>query len=225
LSVWPRAVVFDLDGTLIDSALPISAAINVLLTERKGRPLDPSQVRPWISLGVDALVGNALGSDVRCLAADIAEFRRIYASLQPDPRQVYPGALDALAELNSRSIQVGICTNKPQALTEQIMGGLGLKPLVHTIVGARHSYRPKPHPDLLYLTLERLAVTREDAMYVGDSETDAETAAAAGVPFVLVNFGYATGDRANIDCCARLDSLHHLPSTLEALVWRRGLTA
>jgi phosphoglycolate phosphatase len=213
--------VFDLDGTLIDSALPISAAINVLLAERKARSLDPSQIRPWISLGVDALIGNTLGSHVRDLAADVAEFRRIYASLQPDPRHVYPGAFEALADLNSRGTRLGICTNKPQALTEQIVGELGLKLLVHTIVGACQTCRSKPHPDLLNLTLERLAVTREDAMYVGDSETDADTAAAAGVPFVLVNFGYATGDRANIDCCARLDSLHHLPSTLEALVRRR----
>lgn len=207
----------DLDGTLVDSAPAITRALNQLLLRRGGAAVRTDDVRRWVSLGASQLVSNALGPAATSASTDVAEFRHIYGAQAVDLADLYPGAAETLARLVDAGARIGICTNKPHALAVGLVREMGLSVYIAQIVGGSESLRPKPHPDMLWLTLERMGAKRDDSIFVGDSEVDAATADAVGIPFVLVNFGYAIGDRRAIKCLAAVNRLCEIPKVLETL--------
>lgn len=215
---WPHAVVLDLDGTLVDSAPAIAGALNRVLAGRKGVPVHVDQVRAWVSLGADRLVANAMGAHATSSAADLADFRSVYSAQEANPADLYPGATSVLTDLAAAGIRVGICTNKPEGLCRKLIEDLGLAPHVNAIVGGTSGLKPKPHPDPVWRLLELLATPADMAVYVGDSEIDALAAEAAGVAFVLVNYGYAVGNRANIKCITSVDRLSDLKHIVASAV-------
>ncbi len=217
---WPRAVLFDLDGTLIDSAPSIAEALNVAITRRGGKPVDAARVAPWISLGAAELVRKALGALAADPHADVAEFRAIYGALAPDAKDLYFGVSVILAQLDADGIVMAVCTNKPQALAERVIQGVGLAPYVRAVVGGDPGLPPKPHPDSLLIALDRVNASPGDTAYVGDSEIDAAAAAAARLPFVLATFGYASRGVQEIACMARFDAFPDLPAVLADLASR-----
>jgi phosphoglycolate phosphatase len=211
------AVIFDLDGTLVDSAKGIAAALDVVRAGRGMGPVGLDDVRRWVSLGAEELVANALGATPASAGSNLAAFRSAYAKVPADPDDLYPGTLDVLRALAERGFRQGVCTNKPQALAANIIEGLGLGAFVSVVVGGSPDLRPKPHPESLHLVMDRLKTAPTACLYVGDSEVDAETAQLAGVPFVLVGHGYAIGPQDQIKCIAAIENLGDLLALADSL--------
>jgi phosphoglycolate phosphatase len=206
----PRAVIFDLDGTLVDSAKGIAAALNIIRAERGQGPVALDDVKRWVSLGAEAVMVRALDATPESVADDLAAFRTVYATIPADPADLFPGALETVRSLHARGLRIGVCTNKLQSLAAHLVDGLGLGPFVSAVVGGSPGLEPKPHPQSLHLVIDRLGAQVASSLYVGDSEVDAETAQAAGVAFVLVGHGYVIGPRDEIACTALIESLSDL---------------
>ena len=206
----PRAVIFDLDGTLVDSAKGIAAALDIVRAERGQGPVALADIRRWVSLGAEELMVLALDATPASVADDLAAFRAVYAKIPVDPADLYPGALETVRSLHAQGFRIGICTNKLQSLAANIVDGLGLGPFVTVVVGGSPGLKPKPHPESLHLVIDRLGALGASSLYVGDSEVDAATAEAAGVDFVLVGHGYVIGPREEIACTALIENLGDL---------------
>jgi len=213
----PGAILFDLDGTLIDSAVQIAAALSQVRALRGGGPLDARKARAWISLGASQLVARALEDYTADPITDVAEFRAAYGALAPDPADLYPGAVETLALLGERGWRVAVCTAKPEALARRVIDGTGLAAHVLALVGGRDGLADKPDPAPARLALSLLGAGVEDAVYVGDSEVDAATAKAAGLPFLLATYGYAVAAPHEMLCAARFDDLRDVPDLAEGL--------
>jgi len=213
----PALIVFDLDGTLIDSAADLASAINAMLADLGCDPLSVPEVRRMIGDGVAMLVGRALAAR-HCDAADptrAAEiFMRHYESDATSLTTAFPGVAAALRVLRSAGIPLAVCTNKPARITAGILSSLGLAQYFARVIGGDSLPYRKPDPRVLLALLEAFAASPRDSVLVGDSEVDAATAQAAGVPFVLMKHGYRRGPSADIACMAALESFAELPGLL-----------
>ncbi|MBQ5973898.1 MAG: HAD-IA family hydrolase [Oscillospiraceae bacterium] len=180
----PKAVLFDLDGTLADTLEDLTASVNHVIALRGGEPLDCETVRGMVGNGAAALLRRAVGWED---PAAMADFRSHYAVHLLDHTRPYPGVIELLDELLRRGIALGVLSNKPDQ---------AVQPMVRALFGERFAYVSgertgiprKPAPEPVRLALEALGT--EDAVYVGDSETDVETAGAAGVEGVFVTWGF-----------------------------------
>jgi len=213
-------IVFDLDGTLIDSAADLAAAINAMLAEFGCEPLPVPEVRRMIGDGVAMLVARALAAS-DCRQADPAAaagvFMRHYASGATSLTTAFPGVAEALRVLREEGIPLAVCTNKPTRISERILGSLGLAGYFARVIGGDSLPFRKPDPRVLLTLLEDFAARSEDSLLVGDSEVDAATASAAGVPFVLMKHGYRRGPAEEIRCAAALEHFAELPAMVRAL--------
>ncbi|MDT8344365.1 MAG: phosphoglycolate phosphatase [Thermohalobaculum sp.] len=191
-NVRARAVVFDLDGTLVDSAPDIHAAANVMLAALGRAPLDLGRVTSFVGNGVAKLVERCLdatgGADAALGAHAFGIFREAYHAAPASLTRPYPGVEAALDALAGAGCRLGLCTNKPEGPTRQVLDALGLARHFGAVVGGDTLAVMKPDPAPLRLCLDRLGAG--PALYVGDSETDAATARAAGLPFALFTRGY-----------------------------------
>ena len=186
--------VFDLDGTLADSAPSIALALNRLREDRGLTPWLVARFRPWISRGAPALVGAALDLGTPADADDVAVFREVYASLPGSADDLYPGIAAALARLREAGAVLGVCTNKPQRLSEKLLAESGIAQHFATVVGGDAATRAKPHPAHLRQTLAAMRCEGLPFAFVGDSSVDADAAEAAGARFLWASWGYADAD-------------------------------
>lgn len=185
-------VIFDLDGTLVDSALVCVDILNGMLADRGSvRKIHPAHAKPYLSLGGAAMVEALLAEEGGDPQVEIVEFRSRYADLPTPPSSLFAGVRDGLHALRAAGHRLAICSNKPQALCDKVLADLKLAPLFDVAIGAREGYRAKPAADLLDLTLLHLRRPAGACVYVGDSEVDHEIATAAGMPFHFVTYGYA----------------------------------
>lgn len=207
------AVAFDLDGTLIDSAPDLHAAANRMLAEL-GRPgLDLAQVTSFIGNGVPKLVERCLdatGGTGGLHTDALARFRRHYDAAPADLTRPWDGVTEALAALRQAGLPLGICTNKPEAPARKLLGLLGMDSF-GSVIGGDTLPEHKPQPETLLRCLSDLGAGPESALYVGDSETDAETAANAGVPFALYTRGYRKRPVESFDAVLVFDDWAALP--------------
>lgn len=211
----PALIVFDLDGTLIDSAADLAAAINGMLATFGCEPLALGEVRRMIGDGVATLVARALaarGCGQADPAAAMQVFMRHYEAGATSLTTVFPGADAALQALHAAAIPLAVCTNKPARLALRILAHLGLTRYFAQVIGGDSLPFRKPDPRVLLALLQAFDTDAQRSLLVGDSEVDAATAAAAGVPFVLMSGGYRHGAASDIPSIAALESFAELPA-------------
>ena len=188
---WP-VVLFDLDGTLVDSASDIAAAVNRLLAELGHEQVDEATVRSWIGDGARQLITQALrhAGDLQDVDAVMPRFMRHYADcLLLDPR-LYPGVEATLSALRANGVRMAVCTNKPAQFVPPLLEALGIAAYFDAVLGAGDLPERKPHPLPLLHLAEGFGVDIGQCLMVGDSGADAGAANAAGAPLVLVSYGY-----------------------------------
>jgi phosphoglycolate phosphatase len=214
------AVLFDLDGTLVDSLPDLAAAVNALLREL-GRPaLEDAAVARMIGDGVPKLVERALAaSDVRDipLSAAIERFRAFY---EADPTRLtrpYPDVAAVLLFLTHEHRPLAVCTNKVQQATRAVLEGLGLAPFFAQVVGGDVLPRHKPDPDQLLFALERLGIAPAEAAMVGDHRNDVLAARAAGTRAIFAAYGYGQASLGDLEPDATIDRFSDLPAALRSL--------
>jgi phosphoglycolate phosphatase len=183
-------MVFDLDGTLIDSAGDLRTAANLLFGDLSLPPVDLETTITFIGRGVPTLVRRLLnfrGHDVSEseLAVRTAAFLGHYQPIATATTRPYPGVVSTLEALRDQAIGLAICTNKNDAAARSICDALGLARYFPVIVGGDTLKVRKPDPAPLLLAIDRLGLRRDDVLYVGDSETDYATARAAQVAFAF----------------------------------------
>ncbi len=219
---WPGAMLFDLDGTLIDSAPDIAAAVNELLST-EGLPRQTLEdVRAMIGNGVVKLVERAYAACGIVLAGESLDRRvsvmmDIYARHLTNLTIVLPGALEMISAYAKASVKIAIVSNKPHAFTQQIVEHYGFAPHLAAIQGADAALRTKPHPDMLHATLKAMDMPLSRALFIGDSSTDAAAAKAAGMPVVIVRSGYGHDGKNDFHADVFCASLHELPQAIEKL--------
>ncbi|MGR3714696.1 MAG: HAD-IA family hydrolase [Shimia sp.] len=222
-----RTVVFDLDGTLADTSGDLIAAANVCFREMGlGDVLDPAEDAGVALRGGRRMLTAGLTRHGRMDEAEVDRYYPIlleaYGRNIAEHSVFFPGALDAVRKLTALGYGVGICTNKPEALAEQLMQELGARDLFGALVGADTLPVRKPDPAPLRETVLRLGGDPDMTVLIGDSDTDRNTARAAGVPSVLVTFGPSGEDMAALEPEALLDDYAALPLVVDALIGRNS---
>jgi phosphoglycolate phosphatase len=213
-------LVFDLDGTLVDSAPDLRAALNEMLRERGRPPLSLRQVKHMIGDGAAALVARALavsGGDLPDVASALPRFIELYEAEAVRLTRPYPAVPETLAALRRRGYRMAICTNKPQRATITVLEGLGLLALFDGIAGGDSFPVRKPDPGHLLGLIGTVGARAESAAMIGDSENDAAVARAARVPLVLMRHGYARADLDSLGADALLNHFAELPGALDRL--------
>lgn len=218
-----RAALFDLDGTLADSAASIAVALNRLLAEIDRPALPVSAVADMVGDGAALLLERAFAAsgDPVAGAAFEALLARYLVHLEatpPAPEAIFPGVPAALDRLTAAGWRLAVCTNKPEAATHAALRSLGLEGRFGAVIGGDTLPRRKPDPDPLLAALERLEVPAGRAVMVGDNRNDALAAQAAGLPVVLVTFGYSHHPLSSLGAAALIDRFADLPEQLDRLV-------
>ncbi|MBN2630944.1 MAG: phosphoglycolate phosphatase [Rhodobacteraceae bacterium] len=208
-------IVFDLDGTLIDSAPDIHAAVAKMLADEGREALDLVTVTSFIGNGLPKLVERVI---VRA-GMDLADHPRLtkatldhYNAASADLTRPFPGVIAALSALQDAGHQMAVCTNKPVAPARDILRDLGLEVFFTTVVGGDSLAVTKPDPAPLHACV--VALGGGATIYVGDSEVDAATAAAAKVPFALFTEGYRKTPVEDLPHDATFSDFHALPALL-----------
>jgi phosphoglycolate phosphatase len=215
------AIVFDLDGTLVDSAPDLRATLNLMLDQCGLPPLSLRQVVSMVGDGLRVLLDRAL--DASGAAASPAErgrlferFRALYTHAPVEHTRPYPGVGDMLAELRQRGYRLGVCTNKERGPAVAILRALELDPF-DAVVGGSCTPARKPEPAPLLECLRRLDASPRHACMVGDSRNDILAAQRAGVRCIAVAHGYGGEAVARLRADARIDGFAALPAALRRL--------
>jgi phosphoglycolate phosphatase len=214
------AILFDLDGTLLDTAGDIHAALNRALTEFRWEPMSEGAVRHMIGRGAPILIERTAAAQGRALdeptqAALVERFFHHYGALQENDEfgaRPYAGVGGALETLHGAGLRTAIVTNKQQRFAIGLLHRLHLKQWIDVVVGGDSCERRKPDPQPLLFACERLGVSPSRALMVGDSINDVEAARAAQIAVVCVPYGYNEGnDPRDLPCDQLIEDLSKLP--------------
>jgi len=218
-------IIFDLDGTLVDTAPDLIDTLNVTL-RREGLPIIPyDAARALIGAGARSMLERGLAAVGRPVA-DIdrlhEHFIAYYADHVADRSRPFPGVEAALDVLAGRGYAFAVCTNKLERLSVRLLEVLGLAGRFAAICGQDTFAVQKPHPEALLGTLRRAGGSLDRAVMVGDSPTDIATARAALMPVVAVDFGYADAPVKDCDPDKIISHYSHLPEAIELLLKGRN---
>lgn len=212
-----QAVVFDLDGTLVDTADEFILVVQALRAEHGLSAMDEDLIRATVSSGARALV--RLGLNLR---EDQAEFEskrlrllELYSAVLGSAAKPYPGIEALITKLQERGIAWGVSTNKPRAYTDPLMSKLAFSPAPSCVVCPDDVTQTKPHPEPLYLSCQQIGCTPTQAIYVGDHQRDIEAGRRAGMYTIAAAYGYIEpgdnpsdwGANARVNCSTELSTL------------------
>lgn len=218
----PETIVFDLDGTLVDTAPDLTAALNAVM-RGAGRPEVPlADVRHMVGRGAIYLIERAMEAtgapaSAEAMPALFNQFIAHYDANIAVASRPFESMESVAKSLSQRGHKLGICTNKPEALTLKLIGELGLTELFPVILGADSRPYRKPDPRHLFDTIAGLGGNPSNAVLIGDSETDVKTARAANVPVIVVSFGYTEIPPHDLGADAVIDHFDALEQTLKRL--------
>ncbi|MEH6470085.1 MAG: phosphoglycolate phosphatase [Halopseudomonas sp.] len=191
-------VLFDLDGTLIDSVPSLALAVDQMLAQLQREPAGQDKVRQWVGNGAAVLVDRALSGshrvdpelDPALQQQSLTLFLDAYADCIEHSAELYPGTRSCLEQLSERGIQLGLVTNKPQRFLASLLSGLELDHYFGHILGGDTLAQKKPHPLPLQHSIDYFGSQASRTLMVGDSSTDVKAARAAGVKVACVSYGY-----------------------------------
>lgn len=216
-------LVFDLDGTLVHTAPDLLRALNHTL-DGAGLPHRPlEEVLPFVSLGARRMIVEGLraGGGERSEAeidALLNVFLAYYADNVAVDSRPYPGVVDYLTQARSAGARLAVCTNKREALSKLLLGQLAMDALFHGLAGRDTFPVCKPDPEHLRGAIDLAGGDRERAVMIGDSATDIDTAKAAGIPVVAVDFGYSETPVRDLGPDIVIGDYSELPAALEQLI-------
>ena len=212
-----KAVLFDLDGTLADSAGDLASAINRIRRERGLPPVTVASMRPYASAGARGLLGAGMG-----VAPDDAEYSALreqflayYEAGLAETTALFDGIQTLLDRLDARGLPFGIVTNKAARYTQPVVAALGLDARAGAIVSGDTTAHPKPHPAPLLHAAELLGVAATDCVYVGDDLRDVIAGNAAGMPTIAAEYGYL----GEAGCADDWPATGWITAPLELLDW------
>ena len=187
-----RAVLFDLDGTLADTAPDMARTVNLLRMRRNLSPVPLERIRPHVSKGARGMICSAF--EITTEHPDFQGLREEFLEAYEDnlcvDTRLFPGMEVLLDDLEQRRIAWGVVTNKFERFARPLLEGLGLGTRAGVIVGGDTCPRAKPYPDPLLFAARHLEVRPPDTLYVGDDERDVQAARAAGMPVLVAGYGY-----------------------------------
>jgi len=207
-----RALIFDLDGTLIDSKRDLIHSVNAMLGEMGREKLNEETISGYIGHGAPLLVSRALGANAKEeeLRRGLEFFLAYYEEHKLDTTCAYSGVSDALVELSRKQVPMAVLTNKPVKISVSILEALGLAGYFRVIYGGNSFETKKPDPFGAMKILKEFGAAPREAMVVGDSEVDVQTARNADVIAVAVNYGFGVHDRVQHPADIYLEKLTDL---------------
>jgi len=214
-----RVLICDLDGTLIDSAPDLTAAVGDLLAEAGRAPLSEAVVRRMVGDGVAKLVERALAasggvSDADTLAGFVARYMAFYESRMTELTRPFPGAVETLGDLKAAGWRLAVCTNKPEGPSRRVLGSLGLDGLFEAVAGGDTFAVKKPDPGHVRGLLDALGAAPDEAVMLGDSLNDVLAARGAGLPVIAIASGYGPVPAQELGADALIATFAELPAAL-----------
>ncbi|HUS96814.1 MAG TPA: phosphoglycolate phosphatase [Hyphomicrobiaceae bacterium] len=211
------AIIFDLDGTLVDSAAAICDIANAYMRERGLPALSLSEARGYIGHGAPSFLINALkardgGYDEASFPKHFARYQQIYAEAPGSANAPFPGVVDTLKTLHAGGAKLAVCTNKPGAPTKIVLDAHGWGGYFDAVISGDTLEKRKPDPEPLYEAARRLGTT--PVIYVGDSDVDAATAKAAAIPFFLFTEGYRKAEVKDLPHAVAFSDFSSLPGLI-----------
>ncbi|MBR7105004.1 MAG: HAD-IA family hydrolase [Lentisphaeria bacterium] len=186
----PKLIVFDLDGTLIDSRLDLAGAVNYMRGSMGLEPLDTARIVRFVGSGAAALVRRAIADSEIDFDEAYKRMRTFYFDHITDTTVLYPGVPAGLKQLNESGARLAVVTNKPGAETEKILTQLEVKTYFSDIIGGDADFPLKPEPDALLFLKKKYALTDRDCWMVGDHHTDLESGRKANFRRIFVTYGF-----------------------------------
>lgn len=211
-----QAVIFDLDGTLLDTLGDLTDALNFALAAHALPQHREAEVRAWLGNGIRRLVESALpqGTDAALAEAVFSAFKQRYGEHYLDRTVPYPGMVALCDALQARGVKTALVTNKADFVAQRIYAAL-FAGVIPVAIGEQPGFAKKPAPDMVDEALRRLGCTRAQAVYVGDSEVDLQTARNSGLPCILVDWGFR--DRAFLETLGNDVIVSSADALLEAI--------
>jgi phosphoglycolate phosphatase len=223
-------IIFDLDGTLVDTAPDLVQTLNVVLGGEGLPPLAYDDARLLVGGGARRMIERGFAKEGKtCSAADLdrmfGDFIAYYSDHVADHSRVFPGVVEALDTLAARGCRLAVCTNKLEWLSVRLLTAVGLADRFAAICGQDTFKVPKPHPDALHGTLAKAGGTLHSAVMVGDSGTDIATARAVGMPVIAVDFGYTETPVDQLGPDRIISHFNDLPDSIMDVLSLRGRLA
>ena len=217
------ALIFDLDGTLVDTAPDLLGAMNAVLIAQRRRPVDPQTLRHMVGFGAGSLIRQAFAATGPTLAEErlpalMDDFIVHYRAHIADESLPFAGVEETLTELKAGGARMGVLTNKPQELATPLLQALKLDRFFSAIHGAGRYNYSKPDARVFHHVIDELGGTGSGALMVGDSITDVKTARAANVPVILLSYGYTPDPAHELGADAVTGDFRDIPALAQTLL-------